>query len=160
MALLASSLRFYFNPGISDIRSLGYLGMFLLGLLASATIILPGISLVLVIPAGTVLNPALVGISVAAGASLGELTGYSLGLAGIEPGLLSNHGSLRKLQVAVQSHRVLWLFLLACLPGPQFDIGGFVAGATRMPLYSFLVATFLGKSVRFTLLAYLGQAAL
>lgn len=155
LAVSASLLRFAWVPTSETLESLGYIGLFGLGLLASSTIIFPGVSLLLVLPAGAAFDPLAVGLSVGAGASLGELTGYALGRT-TNPHIPSRHIFLSRVQRFVRAHRTLGVFLLATLPGPQFDIGGAIAGATRMPIASFLITTFFGKVIRFYILASLG----
>ena len=50
------------------------------------------------------------------------------------------------------------IFLLGIIPNFFFDIGGMVAGATRMPLWRFILAAWLGKSIRLTIVAMSGSA--
>ena len=54
----------------------------------------------------------------------------------------------------------LVIFLLGAIPNPAFDAGGFIAGILRMPMWQFVVAAWLGKSLRFGVLAYLGLLTL
>ena len=55
-----------------------------------------------------------------------------------------------------------WLvvFTGGVVPNPFFDAVGLVAGALRLPVWLFLIASFTGKGLRFWLLAVLGAAAL
>jgi len=46
------------------------------------------------------------------------------------------------------------------IPNPFFDAVGIIAGALRLPLWVFLVACFLGKAIRFWLIASLGETLL
>ena len=52
------------------------------------------------------------------------------------------------------------IFKLAAIPNPLFDIGGLVAGALGMPIWRFLLSVWLGKSLRFALLATIGVMAI
>ena len=54
----------------------------------------------------------------------------------------------------------LAVFVLAFIPNPAFDIAGITAGALHMPVWQFLLAAWLGKSLRFILLAALGKLML
>ena len=60
----------------------GYLGIFLINFLGSATIFFPVPAFIVVFLFGGILNPWLVGISAGIGAALGELTGYAIGKGG------------------------------------------------------------------------------
>ena len=57
----------------------GYLGLFFVNFIGSASIIFPLPAFAAVFLAGSILNPVLVGIIAAAGCALGELTGYGVG---------------------------------------------------------------------------------
>lgn len=66
----------------SFLAGYGYLGIFLISLISSSTIIFPIPSAAFVFAAGAFLNPFLVGLSAGIGAAIGELTGYVLGIGG------------------------------------------------------------------------------
>ncbi|MCB0107342.1 MAG: hypothetical protein KDE53_15585 [Caldilineaceae bacterium] len=53
----------------------GYLGAFLISLVASATIILPAPGIVVIMAMGAALNPFVLGIVAGLGSAFGELTG-------------------------------------------------------------------------------------
>jgi uncharacterized membrane protein YdjX (TVP38/TMEM64 family) len=51
----------------------------------------------------------------------------------------------------------LWIIiLLSLVPNPIFDIAGIVAGAMRIPVWQFLVAAWIGKVIKATLIALAG----
>ena len=54
----------------------------------------------------------------------------------------------------------LVVFTGGVVPNSFFDAVGLVAGALRLPVWQFLIASFAGKGLRFWLLAVLGAAAL
>ena len=53
----------------------------------------------------------------------------------------------------------LTIFILAIIPNPFFDLAGVFAGFTGYPLKRFILATILGKTIKFVLLALLGMKA-
>ncbi|MBK8835391.1 MAG: VTT domain-containing protein [Anaerolineae bacterium] len=57
-----------------------------------------------------------------------------------------------RLEGFIRKNGFITVFALAAIPNPLFDIGGMLAGITRMPVWQFILATVIGKSVRFTLL--------
>ena len=71
-------------PGdlVARLGAYGYLGVFVLTLLASASIVLPSPALGVAALAGKTLNPWLVGLVGGVAAGLGEVTGYMAGLGG------------------------------------------------------------------------------
>jgi uncharacterized membrane protein YdjX (TVP38/TMEM64 family) len=56
-----------------------------------------------------------------------------------------------------QRRGVLVIFLLGLIPNPIFDVGGVVAGASRLPMWQFVLAGWAGKSLRLMLLAFAGH---
>ena len=139
----------------------GYPGLFLVTLMANASIILPTPGFIAVVVAGAVLNPLLVALIGAAGMTIGELSGYLVGRAGstVSAGK-NNNGQSRWSRWTAFSSRlvkrwgVLGIFILAALPNPLFDIAGIAAGAVRLGIVKFLIATFAGRLIRTSLLAY------
>lgn len=135
--------------------SYGYLGVFLLTLLPSATVVFPSPTLAVSWIAGGFLSPPLVGLAAGAGATLGELSGYLAGYGGSV--IVSQTRSYERIRKAVNRYGWLAIAVLAFIPNPLFDLGGIAAGAARMPLERFLAACFAGKTLRFMLIAYLGR---
>ena len=71
------------NPEkIMAFRHYGYLGAFFIGLIFTASVILPAPGLLLLAAIGSVFNPVLVGLVGAVGGTLGEITAYLLGYSG------------------------------------------------------------------------------
>ena len=139
----------------------GYPGLFLVTLTANATIILPAPGFLAVVVAGAVLNPLLVAVVGALGMTIGELSGYLVGRAGstISRGKEKTEGSRWSRWTGFSKRLVgRWgvfgIFVLAALPNPLFDIAGIAAGAVRMGVVKFLAATFAGRLIRTSLLAY------
>jgi membrane protein YqaA with SNARE-associated domain len=136
------------------LENMGYLGVFLLGMLANATIFLPAPSWAVTIAAGATLNPLLVAMAAGAGEALGELTGYLAGSSGSI--VLEDRENYQKSARLMKRWGVWFIMFLAFIPNPAFDIVGILAGALRMPIPKFLWGTFLGKFLRAVLLAYGG----
>jgi len=136
------------------LQNLGYVGVFIVGFLANATIFLPAPSWALTIAAGVTLNPLLVALFAGAGESLGEITGYLAGSSGSI--VLEDKESYQKSARLMKRWGVWFIIFLAFIPNPAFDIVGILAGALRMPVAKFLWGTFLGKFLRAILLAYGG----
>lgn len=139
----------------------GYPGLFLVTLTANASIILPAPGFLAVVVAGATLNPLPVALVGALGMTIGELSGYLVGRAGST--LSRNKENMeqsRWSRWASYSNRLVgrWgvfgIFVLAALPNPLFDIAGIAAGAVKMGVVKFLVATFAGRLIRTSLLAY------
>ena len=145
----------FFRHELRQMGDLGYLGVFIINLLSSATLFVPAPGFIAVAALGGVLNPWLVGIAAGAGASLGETTGYLAGIGG--KAVLEDRPIYQRLHRWIERYGPFAIFVMAALPNPLFDIGGLIAGMMGMPIWQFVLATFLGKSVRFIVIAIGGS---
>lgn len=129
--------------------------MFLLSIACSATIVLPVPGWIIIATLGGILNPYLVGLISAAGATVGELTGYLLGYGGR---LALKDAPLYQRMVGWVRRWGGWvIFVLAAIPNPLFDVAGAVAGAMRMPVWKFLLYGGLGRIPKHIVYATLGS---
>ncbi|MGE5251355.1 MAG: YqaA family protein [Bacteroidota bacterium] len=158
---LALSLAVFFLPiRPEQLQVFGYGGIFIVTLLGAMTLFVPGPTMIAAFLIGSTLNPLLVSLFAGLGSALGETTGYTAGLA-----------TRNLIRDPEQSTRWYWrvldwmkrfpfltLFLMSAIPNPITDVSGLIAGRIRYPYLGFLLATFLGKTVRFGLSAYLGAA--
>jgi uncharacterized membrane protein YdjX (TVP38/TMEM64 family) len=145
---------------VARLASYGYLGLFVVSIVGNATVLLPVPSLVTTVIVGSVLNPWWVGVVSGAGMALGELSGYLAGYGGTAIVDTSNMSILRHIEGWMQRHGFATLFLLSLVPNPLFDLAGVTAGITRVPPWKFLLACFLGKSVKGLAFALAGAEAL
>lgn len=139
---------------ISRLGAYGYPGLFLLNLLASATLVLPMPGLALAFAAGSALNPWLVGLAVGSGSTFGELTGYLAGFSG--RGVISNQAQYEWVSDWMRRYGLGILFVLSLVPNPVFDVAGIIAGAMRIPVWQFLAVTWAGKVIKAILVALAG----
>ncbi len=133
------------------LESAGYLGLFVITLVSSATVGIPVPGLLAVVAAGKLLDPLVVGLVAGAGMTIGELSGYLIGTAG-RAAATSGSGLLARLLKSVEGiaarHGLPVIFVLALVPNPAFDLAGVAAGASGMRLPTFVAATFAGKTLR------------
>lgn len=155
-AILISISIFLFRNKLVYLQNLGYLGIFLINLIGSATILLPVPALVSAFIGGAFLNPFLVAVFSAFGSTLGELTGYMAGIGGKE---FIKDKRVKKIEGWMEKYGIWTLFALAAIPNPIFDLAGLVAGATKVPVYKYFVAVFSGKFIRFLFISYLGAGS-
>ena len=123
----------------------GYLGIFLVSFVGSATVILPLPSFAIIFAAGAVMNPWIVGMVAGFGAAFGELIGYAVGRGG-EKIVEKKHGKwLDKGKFWFEKHGAFpILVLFAATPLPD-DIVGILCGAIKYDIRKFFVATLIGK---------------
>lgn len=158
LAVAITVVIYVYRDRLQDVAGYGYLGIFLISILGNATIVLPVPTFVTAFIGGGVLNPVLVGVVSAAGATLGELTGYLAGFGG--QAIVENRAMYERFSGWMERYGLFALFVLAAIPNPFFDVAGIIAGITRIRLPTFLLVTWAGKIVKFILIAYLGAGSL
>jgi membrane protein YqaA with SNARE-associated domain len=138
------------------LQAFGLPGLFIITLLANATIVLPAPGLLVVIAfAGSPLPWWSVGLVAALGATLGEMSGYLAGSSG--RAIVPNRQLYNRLESWMRRYGPLTVVTLAFIPSPVFDVAGVIAGALKMPWYIFLLWCFLGKLPKMLLVAYAGE---
>ncbi len=142
---------------LGQFAGLGYAGLFLVGALGSATVILPMPGLALAFAAGSSLTPWMVGLAFGTGAALGELTGYLAGYGG--SAILSDQFFVGRIVSLLRRWGAWMVFVLGMIPNPFFDVVGVTAGALRIPVWQFVIAAWAGNVVKATLVAYAGAGA-
>jgi membrane protein YqaA with SNARE-associated domain len=133
---------------IEQLRRYGYPGVFLASLLANATIALPVPGVAVTIGTAVALPDEwwLVALVGAAGEALGESTAYLAGYGG--SAIIENRQMYQRLQRWMERHGMATVFAFSVVPNPFVDLAGLTAGASNYPFYKFMLACWLGKSVK------------
>ncbi len=135
-----------------NLTQVGYGGIALASLIASAGLIIPVPAVGAVCAGGVFLNPLFVGLIAGSCETVGELTGYFLGYTGRD--VVTKSRLYRRWEPWIQRRGWLPLFGLSLVPNPIFDIVGIAAGALHYPLWRFLPVVWVGKTLKFLTLAY------
>ncbi len=151
----ASATAIYFREELQAWQHYGYAAVFVVGLVSNATLILPLPGLAVSSMVGGVFNPWWVGIVGGSGQALGELSGYMAGYSGHR--LVDRTPVYDRVRWWMERYGVWTVFVLALVPNPLFDIGGIIAGASRMPVWKFLLSCMAGKVLKNILFALLGS---
>ena len=132
----------------------GYLGVFGIVLIATASVAVPIPYLLIVARAGTFLDP--VGIALVAGLAgmLGELTGYLVGISGSR--VIPQGKWYDRAHYWIENYGFWFIAFFACIPNPLFDAIGLAAGTLRYSWWRFVLSCFLGKAVKFFIAAWIG----
>ncbi len=144
--------------GWLDVQKAGYWGAFVVNLVGSATVVIPLPGLIAVSAAAAPelgLNFVLLGFVGAAGSTIGELTGYLAGYG--SQGVVRKSRYYARISDWISRRGGFALFVLAIVPTPLFDIGGFAAGSLGYPISRFLFWVGFGKLLKFLVFAYAGQ---
>jgi uncharacterized membrane protein YdjX (TVP38/TMEM64 family) len=158
LALVITVAAYLLRDHLQDVARYGYVGLFLISVLGNATIILPMPTLVTAFIGGGVFNPILVGVISAAGATIGELTGYLAGISG--KAVIENRKMYDRFDGWMRKYGLIALFLLAAFPNPFFDVAGIIAGMSRIRVTTYLIVVWAGKIVKFVMVAYLGAGSI
>lgn len=161
LGTLAASVWLAANPEwVLQLGRWGYMGAFLISLIASASIILPIPGLAVIIAMSAVLDPVMLGIVAGIGSALGELSGYIAGATGAALIPERHRPHFDRIHVLTGKHGGLIIAVCAAIPFPLLDFAGIVAGMLRMSLTTFIVATAVGKSLKYIVLILLGAGPL
>lgn len=153
--LIFSLFAWFVNGFVEKHISLTAVGVFIACFFANASVLLPSSSISITIAASLVISPLLVAFCAAAGASLGEVTGFYIGKYGRKA--IPQH-LYEWLCEQVKQHGYLMTFIFSVLPLPIFDVIGIIAGALKMRAFNFLAACFCGKLIKFLTYVWISQA--
>ena len=139
---------------VEEFAAYGYPGIFLIALLANATIFLPAPGVAIVFAMGSIFNPIGVALAAGAGGALGELSGYLAGFSG--QAVVEQTDAYNRFLPVVQKYGVWAILFLSAIPNPFFDVAGVAAGVTKIPLWRFLLFCWIGQIIKMALFAYAG----
>jgi uncharacterized membrane protein YdjX (TVP38/TMEM64 family) len=152
---------FIFRDQVKELAQFGYLGAFLITLIANATIFVPIPGVWVVFAMGAVLNPFVLAISAGLGAATGELSGYLLGFSG--QGLAERSKIYDRIYDIMHRHRRwsdLLILVMAFIPNPFFDLAGIAAGTLKIPVWRFYIFCALGSILKMLAFAYGGNTVI
>jgi membrane protein YqaA with SNARE-associated domain len=147
-------LLFLFRDQVRHLEKYGYLGIFLISIVANATVLIPLPGVFFTSTMGAIFNPFWVAIAAGSGSALGELSGYLLGFSGQT--VVARTMWHERIESWMGKYGDITILLLAFIPNPLFDMAGMTAGALKMPIYRFLFWTLIGKTLKMMMFAYGG----
>ena len=149
---------FSIRARVDEFAAYGYPGIFLIALMANATIFLPAPGIAIVFAMGSVFHPLGVALAAGMGGALGELSGYLAGFGG--SAVVENTAAYARVQPKVQKWGGWAVMALAAIPNPFFDLAGVAAGASKMPVWKFLLFCWIGQTIKMAAFAYAGSTSL
>jgi len=138
------------------IEATGYIGVFLVSLIGTASIFFPVPSFAVIFAAGAFLNPFLVALFAGLGATIGEVTGYALGLGGRHVLSKKYKKSVSRTKEWIEKRGVFVVILLFAITPLPDDVVGILAGIIKYDIKKFFIATFIGKFFLSLVLALAG----
>lgn len=140
---------------VEQFAAFGYPGIFLIAMLANATILLPAPGVALIYAMGAIFNPLAVGLVAGAGGTIGEISGYLAGFGG--QAVVERTDVYNRVKPWVDKYGGWAILVLSAIPNPFFDLAGIAAGIARMPLPAFLLFTGIGQLIKMTFFALAGH---
>ncbi len=140
------------NDKIAALGNYGYVGVFIISALSSATLFIPAPGWAVVIAMSTILNPVYVGLVAGIGSAFGELTGYMVGDGALD---IAGRKKYEKFLTLIKKNDAIAILVFSFLPNPFFDIAGIAAGAAKVPVWRYMLFCAVGRSLRYVLLAWL-----
>lgn len=155
LAVIAITIYIYsIRDHVEEFAVYGYPGIFLIALMANATVILPAPGVAVVFAMGSVFNPFGVAFAAGAGGAIGELTGYLAGFSG--QAVVENTELYNRILPWVRKYGAWVIFALSAFPNPFFDTAGIAAGIARIPVWQFLLACWVGQTIKMAMFAFAG----
>jgi len=147
---------FFSEEELERFAEYGYLGVFLVTLVSSLSVVLPLPGTVVVIAAAGIWNTPLVALVASIGGTLGEVSAYMVGYGGrafIAPEQSERYQATERW---MKRRGGFAIFLFALIPFLIFDFIGIAAGVFRYPLKKFFLFTWLGRLPRSLIEVYVG----
>jgi len=139
---------------VEEFEKFGYAGIFLIALMANATVLLPAPGIAVVYAMGGIFNPLLVGLAAGTGGAFGELSGFLAGFSG--QAVIERTDIYNRFKPWVDQYGGWAILVLSAIPNPFFDVAGIAAGIAKMPMRTFLFFTWIGQLIKMTLFATAG----
>ena len=159
---------------LRHLQSYGYVGLFLVALIAGSPLPVPSFCSLLTFTLGSILNPILVGLLAAFGVSSGRMLIYLSAQGGYQlleiskiphpirrifskiGGGLQRKAKVLKILNFLDRHAIASVFLISLIPNPFLMPTLLTLGARQTSLWRVFLACFMGKMIYYILLAFLG----
>ena len=159
LAVIAITVYIYsIRDRVEEFAAYGYQGVFLVALMANATVFLPAPGVAVVFAMGSIFNPLGVALAAGTGGALGELSGYLAGFSG--QAVVERTDIYERIRPWVQKYGGWAILVLSAIPNPFFDVAGVAAGIAKMPWRTFLISCWIGQLIKMSLFSYAGLYSL
>lgn len=139
---------------IRDFAAYGYPGIFLIALLANATVFVPAPGVAVVFAMGSIFHPLAVALAAGTGGALGELSGFLAGFSG--QAVIERTHLYTRIGPWVDRYGGWAILVFAAIPNPFFDLAGIAAGVSKMPVGRFLLFCWIGQVIKMSIFAFTG----
>jgi len=143
---------------IQEFAVYGYPGIFIIALLANATVLIPAPGIAVVFAMGGIFNPLAIALIAGTGGALGELSGYLAGFGG--QAVVERTDIYNRIHPWVEKYGGWAILVFAAIPNPLFDLAGIAAGVSKMPIWRFLLFCWIGQILKMGFFAFTGAYSL
>jgi membrane protein YqaA with SNARE-associated domain len=151
----------HFDISIERFSSAAYLVVFGTTLVSNAGIVVPvAIHISIMVAAASEWDPVLIALVASVAGALGEITGYYAGYLGKRIVLAESMPGYGRLVAWMKRYGPWAIFVISFQPILPVDIAGLVAGASKIPLWKFLLPCWAGKFPKYILICYFGAELL
>jgi len=147
-------IAFLYRNKLGQFKKYGYLGIFLISAIGNIAILSPAAPMIAGL-GSTIYHPIIVSFITTLGAVIGELLSYFIGYSGNN--YIPDSEWNTKIQHFMKINGTITIFILSIIPNPFFDLAGIAAGVTKYPLWEFIVISFFGKWIKYTIFAFMGK---
>lgn len=151
-------LSFIFRDQLSQLRSFGLIGIFVVNVIGSATLFIPAPAIATVVAGGILYHPLIVAVVAALGSGVGDLIGYALGKSGKEVLFKRTSFWYTLFREVFHKFGAAFIITFSFIPNPFFDAVGIFAGVFSYSPIKFFVYVLIGRFFRNLFLAYLGSS--
>lgn len=148
---------------VREFSRYGYLGAFIISILAGVTVFVPVPSVLVVFTLGAILNPLIIGAVAGAGEAVGSMVVYVIGLGNARAFHAIDHGVMSKFRVWIKKRGAFSIFAMSAIFNPLFFPFTAVAGMMHFGWWRFFLFCLAGKVVKNVMVAgagYFGVLAL
>ncbi len=151
----------YLDLSVEGLATTAYLVVFVTTLISNASILIPvPVFVAVMIAAASKWDHVIVALTASTAGALGEISGYYAGYLGKKILVTESTPGYEKLVGWMKRRGTLAVFLLSLQPILPFDIAGLISGASRIPLWKFILPCWAGKFPKYLVACYLGGAVL
>jgi len=155
LAVIAITVYIYsIRDRVDQFAAYGYPGIFLVTLMANATVFLPAPGVAVVFAMGSIFNPVGVALAAGTGGALGELSGYLAGFSGQV--VIERTDIYERIHPWVQKYGGWAILVLSAIPNPFFDVAGVAAGIAKMRWRTFLISCWIGQLIKMSMFSFAG----
>lgn len=155
LAVIAITVFIYsIRDRVEEFAAYGYPGIFLVALMANATVFLPAPGVAVVFAMGSIFNPFGVALAAGTGGALGEFSGYLAGFSG--QAVIEKTDIYDRIHPWVQKYGGWAILVLSAIPNPFFDVAGVAAGIAKMRWRTFFISCWIGQLIKMSLFSFAG----